>query len=141
MSVSWSIGDLVTEAVILDESMVTQGIHQPVILVRDIKPSAPTDLHTVDSHQETIPVREKGDFTATVYPNPFGSNITVEVQNAPGDYYLQIFDQQGTLLSSDRSNQIRQVMQLQDLPPAQYVLQITMIDSPQTKAFQIIKSQ
>ena len=141
ISLSWSIGDLVTEAVILDESVVTQGFHQPVISVREIKPTIPADHHAVDSRGETSPVSESEDFTATVYPNPFGNDITVEVQNTTGDYFLEIFSQDGTLLSSDRSNLVRQVMQLQELPPAHYVLQIRTPDAAQFKAFHIIKSR
>jgi hypothetical protein len=81
------------------------------------------------------------DFFADVYPNPFSADITIEVENAAREYDLQILDHNGNLISRSTSTSSRQVMHLQDLPPAPYILRISLKGSDQSRIFQILKSR
>lgn len=120
MSLSWTIGDLVTETYFSDDKFLTQGFQQPILSVRE------------------IPSTDK--IEASVYPNPFGSTITLVVQDFEQDYYIDLFDVSGKLLWKSKSQLSEQEIDLQDLPAAQYLLRITS-QGFGYKTFQITKAQ
>ena len=132
ISMSWTIGDLVTEPAILTEAIFTQGFQQPTISVKEI-----ADHNTTENVTSTT---KAYDFTASVYPNPVGTNVNVTVDNEEKEYFLDVLDQSGRLLSRNKSRNNKEVLNLSALPAAQYVLRISLIDSQQSKVFQIIKS-
>ncbi len=132
MSMSWTIGDLVTETANLKESSITQGFQQPIISVKEITSDHQTDV--------TIERTNPKNFSAEVYPNPFGTDITVKIENADQEYYMDIIDPSGNLLSRNKSRNTQEVINLFDLPAAQYLLRISSLDDKQSKVFQIIKA-
>jgi len=143
LSLSWTIGDLMTEAGVFDKSIVTQGFQQPVLSVREIRPDKVEDALANDPNAlgSAITNRNSNEFTASVYPNPVGTDVTIEIENSKKEYYVDLFDPAGNLLLRNRSSNPKEVIQLSDLPAAQYVLRISLLDSRQTRVFQIIKSR
>lgn len=143
ISLSWTIGDMITETDVLDNSIITQGFQQPVLTVREILPDHPEDAIASNPNNlgSAITSRNLNDFTASVYPNPVGTDVTIQIENSKEEYYVDLFDPAGNLLSRNRSSNPKEVIQLPDLPAAQYVLRISLLDSHQTKVFQIIKSR
>ncbi|HZV67953.1 MAG TPA: T9SS type A sorting domain-containing protein [Saprospiraceae bacterium] len=133
ITMSWTIGDLVTEQSVLRDAVVTQGFQQPTIFVKEIKID-PNTIGNVGSETKAY------DFTASVYPNPVSSNINVKVENAEREYFIDVLDQTGRLLSRNKSHNNQEVINLSSLPAAHYELRISLVDSPQSKVFQIIKS-
>lgn len=131
ITMSWTIGDLVTEAAAVYQAILTQGFQQPSITVREI---ATAQLTT------EIKPRSSVEFSATVYPNPVGTDLNIEVENGKEEYYLDLYDPAGILISSNRSSNPREVIDLTDLPAAQYVLRISLVGTEQSKVFQIIKA-
>ncbi|MGB4847107.1 MAG: T9SS type A sorting domain-containing protein [Saprospiraceae bacterium] len=132
MSMSWTIGDLVTETANLNGVRVTQGFQQPIISVKEINSDYQTDVN--------IDVTDPKTFNAEVYPNPFGTDITIKIENADQEYFMDIIDPAGNLLSRNKSRNHQEVINLVDLPAAQYLLRISSPDARQSKVFQIIKS-
>jgi Secretion system C-terminal sorting domain len=132
MSMSWTIGDLVTETASMKEAKITQGFQQPFISVKEINSDNQADV-TVDGTNSK-------KFNAEVYPNPFGTDITIKIDNADQDYYLDIIDAAGNLISRNKSRSPKEVINLFDLPAAQYLLRISTLATQQSKVFQIIKS-
>ena len=143
LSLSWTIGDVMTGVSVLNETTVTQGFQQPVITVKEIGPLDPKEIAAdhVTSPGPIIGRRSVDDFAAQVHPNPFGAGITVQVKNDEQDYILDIFDTAGNLLSRSKSNSPQQTLNLADLPAAQYTLRVSLVESDQMKVFQITKSR
>lgn len=137
MTLTWTIGDLVTETGKVAQGSITQGFQQPVITVRQLDDSKQTHLNPSEN---IVAQRESKEFTATVFPNPVGSNITVQIENANGEYFLDLYDTSGNLLLRGRSNNPLETIDLSSIPASQYILRISMIESQQSKAFSIIKS-
>jgi hypothetical protein len=131
MTMNWTIGDLVTEAAAVFQAILTQGFQQPSITVREI---ATAQLTT------EIKSRSSVEFSASVYPNPVGTDLNIEVENGKEEYYLDLYDPAGNLISSNRSSNSREVIHLDEFPAAQYVLRISLIATDQSKVFQIIKA-
>jgi len=121
----------VTEAAAAYQAVLTQGFQQPMITVQEIES---------DGMATPIKPRSSLSFSAMVYPNPVGADLNIEVENGKEEYYLDLYDQAGTLISSNRSSSSREVIHLDDFPAAQYVLRIGLIASEQSKFFQIIKA-
>lgn len=132
MVLSWTIGDLVTETANLKDSRITQGFQQPIITVKEIYTPDQTEVNTA-----AIIIKP---FNAEVYPNPFGTDITVKIDNTDQEYYMDIIDPAGNLLSRNKSRNPQEVINLFDLPAAQYLLRISSLDDKQSKIFQIIKA-
>lgn len=144
MTISWTIGDLVTETAYLENATISQGFQQPTITVREIEIDFATpvamDTEAPKSFSSSISNRSTEPFEASVYPNPVGTAVTFTIENAPGEYYLDLFDQAGNLLLRNRSHNAQEIINLQELPAAQYILRISFPDSKESKAFQIIKT-
>ena len=142
LSISWTIGDLVTETAEVADVTTTQGFQQPTLTVREIETvfDRPVDMDSPKPFNSSLSTRSVKPYEATVYPNPVGHAVTFKIENAPGEYYLDLFDPAGNLILRNRSNNPQEVINLQELPAAQYVLRISFVDSPDSKAFQIIKS-
>ncbi|MEP6796069.1 MAG: T9SS type A sorting domain-containing protein [Saprospiraceae bacterium] len=142
MVLSWTIGDLVTETANLKESTVTQGFQQPIISVKEINVANPVDVSANGAktfENNVAPINPEA-FQAEVYPNPFGTDITIKIENADQEYYMDIIDPAGNLLSRNKSRNPQEVINLLNLPAAQYLLRISSLDAKQSKVFQIIKS-
>src|SRR5688500_10243880 len=133
MSLSWTIGDFVTESTVQNEAITTQGFQQPALLVKEL----------VDPNQPDVVITQRNsvDFSAEVYPNPVGADITINVENSKQEYFLDLFDPSGTLLLRSRSSSPQAIMNLRDLPVAQYILRVSLIESVQSKTFLIITAR
>ena len=121
VTLSWTIGDLITETVTEDDASLTQGFHQPAITVRETT----AELNA--------------DFVATVYPNPFEGDLTLDIENAGLEYDMQIMDMTGKFIWKGHSDQSHQRIALRDLPAAQYVLRVSFRDDTRSKTFEITK--
>ena len=140
--VTWTMGDLVTQEAALADARITQGFQQPTLTVRELDASQHEGYVPKDHKPEAgITSRSSTDFSAQVYPNPVGAELTVKVDNSTKEYYLDIFDQAGNLISRNKSTNPQEVLNLSQLPAAQYVLKISLIGSNETKIFQIVKTQ
>jgi hypothetical protein len=136
LSMSWTIGDLATEAFTVDATVITQGFQQPILTIHEINP----EVLLSTGQGPTISQRSTTDWNARVYPNPVSAYINVTVQNLNQEYYLEIFDAKGNMISSQKSMDAEEEINLSQFPADQYLLRIRTIDSKQSKVFQIIKS-
>ncbi|MBK9106453.1 MAG: T9SS type A sorting domain-containing protein [Saprospiraceae bacterium] len=133
MSMSWTIGDLVTGTAMTDGSLYTQGFQQPTLSVQELGPEDITGVEQINTDATQA-------LKATVFPNPFGSDITVTVDNQKREYYVEIFDPSGNLLYRNLSSNPQENINLNSLPVAQYLLRIGISDSGPTQIFRIIKA-
>jgi len=150
MSLCWTIGDMATETGGAGQARITQGFQQPTLLVKELDPASQNHpiVDAAGKPINAIPQEGKdgvqasnSTISASVYPNPFSSDITVEVGNITQEYHLDIFDPQGNLISRCTSGNARETIHLVDLPAAQYILRISTVDALQSRVFQIVKSK
>lgn len=150
MSLTWTIGDLATETTGHEAALMTQGFQQPTLFVKELDPASQSHPFfdvagqpVNELPQDRVPGAQASNSTikANVYPNPFSNDITVEVGNIAQAYYLDIFDPQGNLISRRTSGNAKEIIQLENLPAAQYILRISTKDALQSKVFQIVKSK
>lgn len=133
MSMSWTIGDLVTGTAMTDGSLYTQGFQQPTLSVQELGPEDITGVEQINTDATQA-------LKATVFPNPFGSDITVTVDNQKREYYVEIFDPSGNLLYRNLSSNPQESINLNALPVSQYLLRIGLTDSGPTQIFRIVKA-
>ena len=123
MTLSWTIGDLVTETSVFNHSVMTQGFQQPTIEIREIGSENP------------VTTNPSSDLGAQVFPNPFGTEITVTVENAAEGYFLEIYNLTGNLLTRTQSINPQEVINMTNYPVTQYILRIGLLDSGESKVF------
>ena len=137
MSMSWTIGDLATESFQVDAFVITQGFQQPILTIHEINPD---DVLSTSTQGHAVSQRSTTDWNARIYPNPVSAYVTVTVQNAKEEYFLEVFDATGNIIYSQKSSNPQELINLSQFPADQYLLRIRTIDSRQSKVFQIIKS-
>ena len=69
LSLDWTIGEVVTETVQYGNEIFTQGFHQPVLMVKE---------RLIERSSGNIDLPE---LIAKVYPNPFVSEVTLDIRN------------------------------------------------------------
>jgi hypothetical protein len=89
-SMSWTIGEVITETYSATGTIFTQGFNQP------------------DTMYLTA-VSEQASQLITVYPNPVIDNLVVDLSLTAGNFYVQIIDTQGQkvlqeIISSNQSH-------------------------------------
>ncbi|MEP6646605.1 MAG: T9SS type A sorting domain-containing protein [Saprospiraceae bacterium] len=137
---SWTIGDLVTQTASFGEGITTQGFQQPIISVKKLDTPALDPINVSQGTSQKFPSPLSADFNAEIYPNPVNTDVTVNISNSNQEYYLDLLDPAGNLLSRSKSQNAQEVIHMAQLPAAQYILRISIPDAQQTKVFQIIKT-
>ena len=81
-SMSWTVGEVMTETYSPTNNFFTQGFHQPFPLLATIitNPVVPNIV---------------------VYPNPITDNLIIDLSNQKGNFNIEIFDMQGKLLRTE----------------------------------------
>lgn len=126
MSLSWTIGDLVTGSAVAGNTLFTQGFQQPTLTVQEVEPS---ELPASGS-----------TFEATVFPNPFSEEINVKVDHVHQPYMLEIYDPSGSLVYRKRCTAPLEKIGTQHWPVAQYLLRIADEATGTSSVFRIIKA-
>ena len=104
-AINWSIGESITESVILDHSSLTQGFHQGLI------------ERTNNDH---------GHFSGSleVYPNPAEDWLTIEVSDNWLQAELLIYSVDGQRVYSGKLSSINQQIDLSDYTSGLYLVQL-----------------
>ena len=132
MSISWTIGDLVTESVTLDRSMLTQGFHQPILL-RGNSPqfAIQEDLLNEDFNERSSDL--ESELLVSVYPNPTDGVFNVSVQGGNELFFVEILDVTGKKVLSKSSTTSISEIDLSSFDAGIYYLQI--LEKDQTIQF------
>jgi len=129
VSLSWTVGEPVSETVSGSNATITQGFHQ--------------------EHYEIISIEEHKElgYDIVVYPNPTTDFINVELtfigkQSAPlnTEFNIVLTDNMGkTLMNKNLNNTLEYAVPMRDYAAGQYFLQITGADEELHKSVQIQK--
>ena len=123
-SMTWTIGEVMTETYSSAGNFFTQGFHQP------------------DTTTLTI-VNDFNSSSLSIFPNPVLNNLYIDFSNTSENYFIELFDMQGKLLHrenvSDNANPL--MLSFCDFSEGVYLLNIVNQESYQKKFYKIIKSK
>jgi len=120
-SVTWTVGEAVTETAGGTAAQLTQGFNQPRFNFA---------LVTVENDE---------DEGITVYPNPSADRIVVEAHDAPQGRMAIFFDMDGRRVLGSRLTDQRTTIDLSSLAPANYLLDLQDQDGRSRARFTINK--
>jgi len=120
-SLSWSVGEGITETMISAGFVITSGFQQSELTI--------TSIVTTDIPEASV----------WVYPNPLSSYLTVETAENPQEYAVLLYDSQGNLLYKKDISMQKEILDMRFYAPGNYLIRILKNDSSKQKYFQVIK--
>jgi len=108
-SVSWTIGEVVTETLTTENYVLAQGFHQGNLVVNRI--------------QKELPV----NFQIKTYPNPVKDILIIESED-PGFEY-QLINVQGKVISNGFIHSFSEEIDFTNLPSGTYFLKVEKYDT------------
>ncbi|MEL6863718.1 MAG: T9SS type A sorting domain-containing protein [Bacteroidota bacterium] len=124
VQMSFTIGEIITETTESDDAILTQGFHQPTLMIT-----------AVDDLDEQIAAR--------AFPNPTADIVNIELDDPSAISYLEILSSTGQVLLSQRVSPSSNIhsFDLSDWVGGTYLLQLVDEDQQILKTFKIIKSR
>ncbi|HNS18240.1 MAG TPA: T9SS type A sorting domain-containing protein [Bacteroidales bacterium] len=124
-SLSWTLGEVATETISAETSLLTQGFHQSYLQI--LKVNTPDDP-LVD---------------VTVYPNPVNDLLTIEITTAEKDpqISLELFDFTGQHIYEQtiRSQTLTEQLDVSRFSSSLFILRVINLKSHYTESFKIHK--
>lgn len=119
---SFTIGELVTETFGAGDIILTQGFHQTNLMVTSIEDLA-------------------AEFQLRVFPNPTVDLLSIDAQQSPESFSLELMDTAGRPLLLQRSmlNGTTHQINLSNYPPGIYLLRLRTEDRKNIQTFKIVK--
>jgi hypothetical protein len=115
-SLSWTMGEAITETMEAN-SILTQGFNQPGEVV--------------------VSANKLEEIQVKVYPNPFTSEITINIANCIEELDAALYSTTGQIVRNFKLNNPVNCLYLNECKPGMYYLRINNPENPQT--FKIIK--
>ncbi|MBN1414912.1 MAG: T9SS type A sorting domain-containing protein [Bacteroidales bacterium] len=119
--ISWTLGEVVIETFSTGSFTLTQGFHQPGLLVA---------LDYAD------PVLE---LSVKVYPVPFTSFVNLSFDEMLQEYSVELYNINGSRIHTEPVISPEIQLDLSALPAAEYILTITAADNKIIRSFKIVK--
>lgn len=120
-SISWTLGELVSETLRAEDVVLTQGMQQPTLTVT-----------SVEEHPDL-------DFRITIFPNPTREFVNIKID---ADYFenlrYELYNFKGLIIEQKRIDSEVVNVSMHNLDPAVYFLRIIQ-DNKVLKIFKIVK--
>ena len=122
-SISWTLGETLIDTYESTDLVLTQGFHQPLLLVSTLS-------------------EEPGlDFRLTAFPNPTRAHVFVTTDHDQAESLdYRLYDMASRLVTTHRLEGTQTRIDMDNLLPGSYLLQILDHGTP-LKVFKIIKQQ
>jgi hypothetical protein len=124
-SISWTIGEPLTETSVASGSIVTQGFQQPVVRITKVK-------------------TESTNNTFNYYPNPFASNFFIEIENGSSEFSINAYNVTGEKIKAinySKNNSRGLInMDLSDCADGVYLIEVRDQSTGQRNVFKITKT-
>ncbi len=123
-SMSWTIGEVMTETYSSSGNFFTQGFHQP-----------DTSTLTIVSN----PVSQN----IGIYPNPVVDFLIIDLSLTSGEYILEIFDMQGQLIRKELvpSSEKRTLLSFHEFANGIYLINLIHKESQTRTSYKINKAE
>ena len=118
---SWTIGEPVIQTYSGSNAMLSQGLHQPSLIITGIED-------------------KKAGAAFKVYPNPAGEMINIESSNKGATYSVTLYDLSGKLLLSETANAGTSTINFSGYANGTYVLNLTDEQSQIIKTVKVQKT-
>ena len=123
LTVSWTVGELMTSTYTTQSFKLTQGVQQPVIAVQNVSSSS-----------------EMNAYKITAYPNPATDAVIVSIAEADEQQFtLRIFDVSGKLIHTVQITESETRILVANFPSGIYLLHISD-GKNNVQTFKIIKN-
>jgi hypothetical protein len=120
-SIEWTLGEPVVATLLAGSIILTQGFHQPALVVTAIK--------TFDDPS----------FTVSAYPNPTDNILMIQVANTEiKDFQYVLYDMNGKVLEKNLFVSDNTAVNMSDYPSGVYLLKVLHEDK-EIKSFEIVK--
>lgn len=122
-SMSWTIGELMTETYSSTDNFFTQGFHQPEITTLTAIPILPV-------------------MSSSVYPNPLVSDLHINL--VAGNYSITVYDMQGQLLKHENvesSGQLSYEISFNEMANGVYLLNIINSELNFINSYKVTKAE
>ena len=124
VQMSWTIGEIAIETLESGSAILTQGFHQPNLMITSVKDLAK-------------------DISVNIYPNPTSEIVHVELNDYLTGFQLVLSDNSGRILTTKASLSSDSIHQfdLSGFASGIYFLRVINGDQQNLKTFKIIKSK
>lgn len=123
IQISWAIGEPVIETFQNNNLILTQGVHQPLLVVTFVNEIPESSLFV------------------SAYPNPTQDKVNIRINNSVGEELMySLFDLNGKLLVESKIIEDITTVSMINYAPATYLLKIGG-HSNSIKTFQIVKTR
>ena len=119
-SIDFTIGEVVINTVSDGTNDLTQGLHQ-----------TNWNFLGVDDHEQ--------NFEATVYPNPMGTELFIEMENFKNSSYI-LYDAVGRIVANDNLSTLKTGIDVSTLAPSSYSLVLQDENQIKIKTFKLVKT-
>ena len=118
--IDYSIGETMVETYEVENVILTQGIHQPEIIITEIL------------------YNENNNFNISLFPNPVYSHLNVEIINIQKEIKYSLISIDGQIFAKDIKLDKTESINISNLTKGSYIIQF-IVDYKIIKAFKIIK--
>jgi hypothetical protein len=121
-SLEWTVGEPSTETFSSSQNIITQGFHQPGLVIVAI--------------EEVIP-----EYSITVFPNPVNEQLTVTNNGEEKKIFFVIVDINGKKAASGMFSDNRTVIDMSSLPTGVYLLRFFTANNINLKTCKVQKNK
>ena len=141
MSLSWTIGDFLTETAFIESGAFTQGFQQPFLEKQnDFRPDLLTQSENVVlEEQRDLFTNTMGSYDISVFPNPTEGIFNVEILSNDDVFFLEVLDATGKVVHQTQRSQNLNVLDLSSFEDGLYMLRISNSERSRSSTIRIIK--
>ena len=141
MSLSWTLGDLVTETAFIGEEALTQGFQQPFLeKPNEYRPELLiADESILIEEQRELSTQIAGSYEVNVFPNPSDGLFNVEILSEDDLYILEVQDASGKLVHQSQKSRSLNVLDLSTYENGLYILRVSNAELTKSSIFRIVK--
>jgi len=134
ITLDWTLGELATDDCYVRNGMFTEGFHQPVLNVVQVKPDVFADKD----------YEAKEELKVDVFPNPVSTKLRVELENnSESKVHTILTDGLGRSIAKKTALEGASTLhfEMKNLPDGFYILSLLNEGGKKLRSYKIIKSQ
>lgn len=132
LSLEWTLGEISIATLSSESIMITEGFHQPILIVSDFEESTVTNTSLINR-----------GYQINVSPNPVNSFINVQMESADdSEVMVNLFSIDGRPVAKEFKKEANDSfrMNLADLTPGLYLLRFTNSEGQLLRTFKLSKN-